>query len=110
MPREGGGCCGSAGGEPTEYVEARRASDASALAVLSSLFRDVLRLLQSGMVRTFLSEGEWRDVAGGVRPDSRTGVLLSAKDRSEGMVRLRGGDGSLAEEKRQRGQMNGDGE
>ena len=101
MPREGGDCCGSAGGEPTDYAKAHRAS---------SLFRDVLRLLRSGMVHTFLLEGEWRDVAGGVRPDSRTGVLLSAKDRSEVMVRLRGGGGSLAEEKRQRGQMNGDGE
>ena len=62
-----------------------------------------------GLVHTILSEGECRDVAGGVRPDSRTGVLLSDKETREVLGRLRGG-GSLAEEKRQGGQTNGDGE
>ena len=70
---EGGDRRGSAGGEPPDCVKYRRAAVASALAptvaALSSLLRDVLRLLQLGLVRTFLSEGECGDVTGGVRPD-----------------------------------------
>ena len=61
---EGGGGYrrGSVGGELPDCVKAHRAAAASDLAptvgTLSSLFRDVLRLLRSGMVRAFLSEGE----------------------------------------------------
>ena len=43
------------------------------------------------MVRTFLSEGGCRDVAGGVSPDSRTGVLVSAEKGREVLGRLVGG-------------------
>ena len=38
----------------------------------------------------FLSAGECREVAVGVRPDSGTGVLLSKKDRREGLDRIGG--------------------
>ena len=98
--REGGGRArGSAGGEPLDCVEARRAGAASALAptvaALSSLSRDVLRLLRSGLVCTFLSEGECGDVAGGVRTDSGTVVLLSAKETREVLGRLGGGGTAL---------------
>ena len=52
-----------------DCVEARIAAAASALnpnvAALSLLFHDVLRLLESGLVCMFLSEGECRYVAGG---------------------------------------------
>ena len=72
MKRGGGRRRGSAGGEPPECVEVRRAVVASSLAALSSLFRDVLRLHRSGLVCMFLSEEECGDVAGGVRPDSET--------------------------------------
>ena len=54
---------------------------APTFAALSLLFREVLCLLQSGIVCTFLSEGTCRDVAVGVRPESGTGVLFSAKER-----------------------------
>ena len=67
------------------------------------LFRDVLRLLQSGLVCMFLLEGECGDVAGDVSPDSVTGVPLSAKYTREVMVMLGGGGYGLAEEKRQGG-------
>ena len=77
----------SVGGEPSDCVEACNAAAASALAptvaALSLLFRDVLRLLRLGMVRTFRSEGGCRDVAGGVSPDSRMGILLSTEERWE---------------------------
>ena len=76
-------------------------------AALSSLFRDVLRLLQSGLVRTLLSEGECRDVAGGVRPESRMGVLISAEESREVLGRLGGGGGGLP---RRRGGRAGGGE
>ena len=83
------------GGEPPDCVEACRSAAASALtltvAALSSLFRDVLRLLRSGIMRTFLSEADCRDVAGGGRTDSRTGILLSSKETREVLGRLRGG-------------------
>ena len=56
-----GGGRGSAGSELSECVEACRAAATSSLAptvaALYFLFRDVLCLLQSGLVRTFLSEG-----------------------------------------------------
>ena len=55
------------------------------------LFRDVLRLLQSVLVCTFLSEGGCRDVTGGARPDSGTGVLLYAEERREVLGRIGGG-------------------
>ena len=64
---------------------------AKTVAALLSLFWDVLRLLRSGLVLTFLSKGECRDVAGDVRPDSGTGVLLSAAERSEVLGRIGGG-------------------
>ena len=44
------------------------------------------------MLRTFLSERDCRDVAGGVRLDSKTCVLISAKERREVLGRL-GGEG-----------------
>ena len=100
----GGDRRGSAGGEPPNCVKARRAAAASAIAptvaALSSLFRDVLRLLRSGLMRTFLLEGECGDVAGGVRPDSGTGVLLSAEETREVLGRLGEGGGGLSEERR----------
>ena len=77
----------SAGGKPPDCVKARRAAATSSLsrtvAALSLLFRDVLRLLQSGLVRTFLSEGGCGDVAGDMRPEYGTGVLISER-REEG--------------------------
>ena len=86
---------GSAGGELSDCVEAPRAAAASALALtvssLSLLFLDVLRLLQSVLDNTFLSEGGCGDVAGGVRPDSRTGVLLFSEERRKVLGRIRGG-------------------
>ena len=45
------------------------------------------------MVRTFLSEGGWGDVAGGVRPGSGTSVMLSQEETREVLVSLRGGGG-----------------
>ena len=91
---------GYAGGKPLDCVEARRAATTSALGPtvsdLSSLFRDVLRLLRLGMVCMFISEGECGDVAGGVRPDSRTSVLLSAEETREVLRRLGGGGGGGA--------------
>ena len=66
------------------------------------LFWDVLHILQLGLVCTFLLEDEYGDVAGGVRPDSGTSVLLSAKERREVLGRI-GGGGGLAEEKRRGG-------
>ena len=39
----------------------------------------------------FLSEGECGDMAGGVRPESGTGVLLSTEERREVLGRIRGG-------------------
>ena len=88
----GGDWCISTGGKPPDCVKAYRAAAvstlASTVAALSSLFRDVLRLLRSGLVHTFLSEGESRYIDFSVRPDSRTGVLLSAKDSTEVLVRL----------------------
>ena len=93
-PREGGGRRRSAGGKPPDCVKARRAAAALALslkvAALSSLFRDVLRLLQSGLVRMFLSDGGCRDVANGVMPYSGTGILLYAKKRREVLGRIGG--------------------
>ena len=59
------------------------------------LFRDVLRLLRSGMVCTFLLEGECRDVAGGVGSDYETGIMLSAKGRREVLDWIRGGTTTL---------------
>ena len=47
--------------------------------------------LRLGMVRTFLSEGECRDVAGGARLESRTGIPLSAEETREVLGRLGGG-------------------
>ena len=51
----------SAGGDLPDFVEARRAAALSSLAptvvALSLMFRDVLRLLRSGLMRTFLSVG-----------------------------------------------------
>ena len=89
-----GGWRGSAGSKPPDCVESRRADATSALdltvAVLSSLFRDVLRLLRSGLVCTFLLEGGCGDVAGSVRTDSGTGVLLSDEEMREVMGRLGG--------------------
>ena len=80
-PRERGGG-GSPGGEPPDYTKARRAAAKSALvptvSALSSMFRDVLRLLQLGLVHTFLLEGKCRDVEGIVSLDYGMGVLLSA--------------------------------
>ena len=70
------------------------------VAALSSLYRDILRLLRSGMVRTFLSEGGCRDVAGGVSPDSRTGVLVSAEKGREVLGRLVGWGGGIAKKER----------
>ena len=52
-----------------------------------------------GLVCTFLSEEECRDVSGGLRPESRTGVLISAEERREVLGRI-GGGGGLAKEKR----------
>ena len=84
----------SAGGKPPDCVKSRRAAATSALAPtvsnLSSLFWDILPLLQLGLVHTFLSEGECGDVAGGVRPDSGIGGLISAEDRREVLGRLGG--------------------
>ena len=48
-----------------------------------------------GLVHTFLSEGEFRDVAGGVRLEFGTGVLISTKERREVLGRLRGGGAAL---------------
>ena len=96
-PRERGGRRrrGSAGGELPDCVKSRRAAVVLALAPtvadLSSLFQDFLRLLQSGLVRTFLSEGECRDVASGTRPESRTCILIYAKERREVLGRIGGG-------------------
>ena len=105
---------GSRVSEPPDCVKARRAGTTSALtltsATLSSLFWDVLRLLRSGMVCTFLSEGECRDVTGDVRTESGMGVLISADEKREVLGRIGGGGGGLAEEKRRGGQTNGDGE
>ena len=82
------------GVNPPDCVEACRAAATSALALtvaaLSSLVWEVLHLLLLGLVRTFLLEGECRDVAGGVRPDSGTGVLFSAKEKRELLVQLVG--------------------
>ena len=79
----GKGRRGSAGGKPPDFVEACRAASVSALAptvaALSLMFRNVLCLLQSGMVCTFLSEGGCGYMAGSVRRYSGTGVLISAK-------------------------------
>ena len=73
--REGGWGRGSAGSEPLECVEARRAAAASVLALtvtaLSLLFRDVLSLLQLRLMCTFLSKRECGNVMGGVRPELR---------------------------------------
>ena len=86
---------GYAGGDPPDCTKTRRAASVSALAVtvadLSLLFQDVLRLLQLGLLRTLLLEGGCGDVTGGVRLESRTGVLLSAEERREVMGRLGGG-------------------
>ena len=83
--REGRGRHVSVGGDPPDCVKVRRATAVSALALtvatFSLLFRDVLRLLGSGLVRTLLLEGECGDMAGDVRPDSGMGVLLSIKER-----------------------------
>ena len=68
------------------------------VAALSSLLRDVPHLLRSGLVRTFLLDGECGDVAGGVRPDSGTGVLISAEERREVLVRIGGALYDRAEE------------
>ena len=46
-------------------------------------------------MRKFLSEGQCRDLADGVRPDSRTGVLLSSEERREVLGRLGGGGTAL---------------
>ena len=58
------------------------------VAALSLLFRDVLRLLHSGLVCMFLSEEECGDVAGAVEPDSGTGVLLSSEETREVLGRI----------------------
>ena len=83
--RGGGDRRGSAGDKPPDCIKSRTAAAASTLSLtvadLSSLFRDVLHLLPSGLVCTFLLEGECRDMAGGLRTDSWTGVLLSAEER-----------------------------
>ena len=42
------------------------------------------------LVHTFISEGGCGDVAGGMRPYSGTGVLLSAEDRREVLGRIGG--------------------
>ena len=47
------------------------------------------------LVRAFLSEGECGDVAGGVRLDYGTGVLLSTEERREVLVRIRRGGTAL---------------
>ena len=47
------------------------------------------------MVCTFLLEGECGDVAGGVRPDSSTGIMLSVEERREVLGRIRG-DGTAS--------------
>ena len=87
------------GGELPDCVKSRIAATASTLAltfvVHSSLFRGVLRLLRSGLVHTFLSEGKLGDVAGGVRPDSRTGVMLSTKERKDVLGWIGGGETDL---------------
>ena len=62
------------------------------------------------MVCTLLLKGECGDMAGGMRQESGTGVLLSDKEMREVLGRLGGGGGGLAEEKRRGGQANGDGE
>ena len=97
--REGGGRHVSVGGDPPDCVKVRRATAVSALALtvatFSLLFRDVLRLLGSGLVRTLLLEGECGDMAGDVRPDSGMGVLLSIKERREVLGRLGGGGAAL---------------
>ena len=62
------------------------------------------------MVCTFLLKGECRDLAGGVRPDSGTVVLLYAKERREVLVRIRGGGTALPRRSGGGGQANGDGE
>ena len=49
-------------------------------------------------------------MAGGVRPESWTGVLLSTEERREVLGRLGGGVGGLSKDKRQGVYMNGDGE
>ena len=98
---------GTASGDPPDCVKARRAAAASALAptfaVLSLLFRDVLRLLRSGLVCTFLSEGECRDMAGSMRPESRTGVLLSDEEKREVMGQLGGGEWTASPRRSGRG-------
>ena len=48
-------------------------------------------------------------MASGVRPDSGTGILLSMGRIGRCWVGFEEGEGSLAEEKRQGGQTNGDG-
>ena len=48
-----------------------------------------------GQVCTFLSEGECEDALGGVRPDSGTGVLLSAEERREVLGWIGGGGTAL---------------
>ena len=95
----------SVGGKPPDCVKYRRSAAASALSptvsTLSSLFRDIMCLIRSGLVRTFLLEWECRDVAGNVRPDSSTGVMISAEETKEVLVRLGGGGGGiLAKENR----------
>ena len=65
-------------------------------ATLSLLFRDILGLLQSGLVRTLLSEGECRDVAGGMSPDYGTGILISAEKRD--VLGRIGGEGQPRQE------------
>ena len=73
------------GGEPPDYVKACRAAAASAffptVATLSSLFQDVLSLLQLGLVRMFLSEGGCGEMEGGVSSDSGKVELLSSEKR-----------------------------
>ena len=54
------------------------------------------------MVRTVLSEGEFKDVLGGVILDSKMGVLLFAKERRDVMGRI-GGGGLAASPRRSSG-------
>ena len=46
----------------------------------------------------FLSEGGRRDVLGGMRPDSGTGVMISAEERREVLGRLGGSLYEMAED------------